>query len=56
MLKARHDELLEHTFFSGPVASGSSDELQVVEMWKYAGVCLRNSSLKLILIRTGEKG
>ncbi|TVY51394.1 hypothetical protein LCER1_G005876 [Lachnellula cervina] len=37
MLKARHDELLEHTFFSGSVASGSSDELQVVEMWKYAG-------------------
>ena len=33
MFKARHDELLEQAFFSG-----SNDKLQVVEMWKYAGV------------------
>lgn len=39
MFKARHDELLEHVFFSGPTEPRSDDGLQVVEMWKYEGVC-----------------
>jgi hypothetical protein len=54
MLKARHDELLEHTFFSDPVASGSRDELQVVEMWKYAGVCLhcKRFSYRIVLTKS----
>lgn len=38
MLRARRDELLNHTYFSGPTEPGGNNGLQVVETWKYTGV------------------